>query len=41
VSGFLPEHARSGRMDAPYLEDISGAIEFVVSIDQFIFDIDE
>jgi hypothetical protein len=27
-------------MDAVYLEDIPGAIEFLLSIDQFIFDID-
>jgi len=40
MSGFLPERARSGRMDAVYLEDIPGAIEFQLSINQFIFDID-
>jgi hypothetical protein len=28
-------------MDAAYLEDIPGPIEFLLSIDQFIFDIDD
>src|SRR5690348_9124662 len=31
---------RSGRLDAVYLDDIPGAIEFRLSINQFIFDID-